>query len=497
MNDNKKYILALDIGTTSTRAILFDKNFTIAAMAQEPISQFYPSDSWVEQSPGELYAKTLSVMLEVLNKVSEDASAIAAIGITNQRETTIVWDKKTGEPVYNAIVWQDKRTSEQCYILKKNGLQPEISSKTGLQIDPYFSATKLQWILENVEGAHARAQNGELLFGTVDTWILWHLTGRNVHATDVSNASRTLLFNIHTLQWDDELCALFGIPMSVLPQVLPSSGMAGLTDSSVLGASVPITGIAGDQQAALFGQACFDKGMTKNTYGTGCFILMNCGNKPVTSTNGLVTTVAWQIGEEVCYALEGSVFIAGSLIKWLRDELGMIKDASDTETLALQAKGEQDVYFVPCFSGLGAPRWDMNARGVLVGLSLSTTREHIVKAALESLAWQTKDVTEAMQKDAGTTVSRLHVDGGASVNNFLMQFQADILNTTVVRPEVTESTALGAALLAALEVGFISKETFLKKRQINRLFSPMMDDDTRNKRYNRWLNAVKRAESWK
>ena len=492
----KKYVLSFDIGTTSTRALLFDKLFNIIASEQKEIKQFYPHESWVEQNPDELFESSIFVAEKLLNVHNINVEEIAGIGITNKRETTIIWDKITGKPIYSAIVWQDKRTSDTCYRLKDDGFSETIKNKTGLQIDPYFSATKIKWILNNVEGAMQKAISGELLFGTVDTYFIWHLSGGKIHATDVSNASRTMIFNINELCWDKELLDHFDIPEQILPTVLPSSGFVCETDKKFFGGiSVPITGIAGDQQAALFGQSCFEKGMTKNTYGTGCFILMNCGEKPVRSENGLITTVAWKINNKVFYALEGSVFIAGSLIKWLRDELGLIKDAKETEQIAVNTNEESEVFFVPCFSGLGSPYWDMNARGVIVGLSLVTTKEHIIKAALESLAYQTKDVIEAMQKDAGTKVKILNVDGGAAVNNYLMQFQADILNTIVIRPDITESTALGAALLAGIGAGFCTMEDFQNIRKINRIFKPEILESKRNLLYGKWLMAVEKAKS--
>ena len=495
---NKKYILSFDIGTTSTRALLFDKNFDIVAFEQKEIKQYYPKDSWVEQNPDELFESSLFVAQNLIKGNNINPEEIAAIGITNQRETTILWDKRTGLPVYNAIVWQDKRTSDICLHLKEKGYSEQIKNKTGLQIDPYFSATKIKWILDNIEDARSKAKNGDLLFGTVDSYFIWRLTNGKTHVTDVSNASRTMLFNINDLCWDKELLNIFDIPEQILPEVLPSSGFAGETANKFFnGISIPITGIVGDQQAALFGQSCFEKGMTKNTYGTGCFILMNCGETPVKSENGLITTVAWKINDKVNYALEGSVFVAGSLIKWLRDELGLIKESKETEKAATDLKTENEVYFVPCFSGLGAPYWDMNARGVVVGLSFNTTKEHIIKAALESLAYQTKDVIEAMQKDAGTKVKQLNVDGGAAVNNYLMQFQADILDTEVIRPQITESTALGAALLAGIGSGFCTIEDFQNIRKVDRVFDPEMTELKRNHLYEKWLKAVERAKGWK
>jgi len=494
----KKYILSFDIGTTSTRALLFDKNFDIVALEQKEIKQYYPQDSWVEQNPEELFDSSLLVAQKLIKNNNINPDEIAAIGITNQRETTILWDKKTGRPVYNAIVWQDKRTADSCLQLKEKGYSGLIKNKTGLQIDPYFSATKIKWILDHVADARFMAQNGDLLFGTVDCYFIWRLTNGKTHATDISNASRTMLFNINDLCWDKELLNLLEIPEQILPEVLPSAGFVGETSPAYFnGVSITITGIAGDQQAALFGQSCFETGMTKNTYGTGCFILMNCGETPVKSENGLITTIAWKINGKVSYALEGSVFVAGSLIKWLRDELGLIKEARETEKIASEIHDDNDVFFVPCFSGLGAPYWDMNARGVLVGLSFSTTKNQIIKAGLESLAYQTKDVIEAMQKDAGTKVKILNVDGGAAVNNYLMQFQSDILDTEVIRPIITESTALGAALLAGIGSDFCTMEDFKNIRKVDRVFNPEITPAKRNLLYDKWLKAVERAKGWK
>ncbi|OPZ98143.1 MAG: Glycerol kinase [Bacteroidetes bacterium ADurb.Bin408] len=492
----KKYILSLDVGTTSTRAILFDSDFNICGISQYEITQHYSGNACVEQSPDELFNLTMKAAEELLNKNNLTTADVAVIGITNQRETTIVWDKISGNPVYNAIVWQDKRTAATCQALKKEGKSKTILLKTGLQIDPYFSATKIQWILDHVKGARRKAEKGELLFGTVDTWLIWKMTGGRVHATDVSNASRTMIFNINTLQWDDELLALFNIPYNMLPQIKASAGITAYTSGEIFnGAAIPVAGVAGDHQAALFGQCCFEKGRVKNTYGTGCFMLMNCGNKPVISKHGLLTTVAWKIGDKVTYALEGSVFIAGSAIKWLRDELNIIASANETELYAQSLNDTSGVYFVPCFSGLGAPFWDMEARGIITGLSLGTTKAHIIKATLDSLAYQSGDLIEAMQKDSGSKVRQLHVDGGASVNNYLMQFQADILNTEVVRPAITESTALGAAMLAAIGVGIHTPETLMRRYKTDRTFKPSMSPAARKKLLKGWRNAVKRAKS--
>ena len=441
----KKYILALDQGTSSSRAIVFDENGQTKAVAQKEFTQIFPKPGWVEHNPMEIWSSQASVIAEAITSIHINGLDIAAIGITNQRETTIVWDAETGEPVYNAIVWQDRRTSEYCDMLKERGLTDTIRSKTGLIIDAYFSATKIRWILENVPYAREKADQGKLRFGTVDTWLIWMLTRGEVHVTDVSNASRTMIYNIHDLCWDKELLDLFGIPESMMPQVKSSSEVYGYTKTTLFAHEVPIAGIAGDQQAALFGQMCTEPGAVKNTYGTGCFLLMNSGEKPITSSNNLLTTIAWKIGDKVTYALEGSIFVAGSVVQWLRDGLGIISSSSEVEALAASVPDNGGVYFVPALTGLGAPYWDQYAKGSLYGISRGTTAAHIARAALEGIAFQTMDIVNAMQKDAGVELAELKVDGGASRNNLLMQFQADILGTSVIRPQVTETTALGAA----------------------------------------------------
>jgi len=490
----KKYILAFDIGTTSTRALLFDKSLRIAAIEQEDIISYYPEESWVEQCPDDLFNITIKSAQELLKKNDIKPAQIAAIGITNQRETTILWDKNTGKPVYNAIVWQDKRTTKYCQELKNEGYARLIHKKTGLHIDPYFSATKVKWMLDNISGLRSEAENGNILMGTVDTWFLWKLTNGKNHSTDISNASRTMLFNISSLCWDDYLLNLFKIPKQILPNVISSSGKIATTDAAFFdGISIPVCGIAGDQQAALFGQHCFEKGMIKNTYGTGCFILMNCGKKPVFSKNGLITTVAWGINNEIYYAIEGSVFYAGAVIKWLRDVLGLIKSAADTEKIASEQDRENEVYFVPCFTGLGAPYWNMNARGIITGLSVGSSKGQIVKAALDSLAYQSTDVIKAMQLDLRYKIKQLNVDGGAAVNNYLMQFQSDILNAEVIRPTITESTALGVAMLAGLGVGFWQFDDLKKGRSIEKTFKPQMSDNKRKELYEKWQFAVYKA----
>lgn len=492
----KKFILSLDIGTTSTRAVLFDTEFNICSISQFEITQFYSGNACVEQCPDELFNLTIKAAKQLFEKCDIAPTSVAAIGITNQRETTIVWDKNTGKPVYNAIVWQDKRTTPYCQALQKNNKTYTIRKKTGLHIDPYFSASKIKWILDHVKGARKKAAKGQLLFGTVDSWLIWKMTGGRVHATDVSNASRTMIFNIKTLQWDKDLLELFNIPHVMLPAIHSSADVIAYTIPEIFnGFSIPIAGVAGDQQAALFGQCCFEKGMVKNTYGTGCFMLMNCGKKPIISRQGLLTTVAWKIGDEVTYALEGSVFIAGSAIKWLRDELRLIASAAETEDYAVNLQDTDGLYFVPCFSGLGAPYWDMDARGIVYGLSLGTTKAHLVKATLDSLAYQSGDVIDAMRKDAGNTIKQLHVDGGASVNNYLMQFQADILNVDVVRPVITESTALGAAMLASIGAECISFKSLKKNHKVDKVFKPSMPHTTRKKLIKGWQNAVNKAKT--
>ncbi len=488
----KNYILAFDQGTTSSRAILFDRSGEIIGVSQKEFKQIYPKSGWVEHDAMEIWGSQSGVSREVLETTGIRPHEVAAIGITNQRETTIVWDKNTGKPVYNAIVWQCRRTADICDKLKEEGWEDKIKSKTGLVIDAYFSATKIKWILDNVEGAREAANKGELLFGTVDTWLVWNLTRGKVHATDYSNASRTMLFNIHNLEWDEDILDKLDIPKSMLPEVLPSSGMFGNTDKNTFGgAEIPIAGIAGDQQAALFGQTCYESGMAKNTYGTGCFMLMNTGDKPIESKHGLLTTIAWGIDGKVNYALEGSIFIAGAAIQWLRDELKLVYDAPQSEYYADLVDDTEGVYVVPAFTGLGAPYWDMYARGAIFGLTRGTKREHIVRATLESIAYQVKDVLEAMQCDSGISLSELMVDGGAAANNFLMQFQSDILNVPVQRPAILETTAQGAAYLAGLGVGFWNnKDEIKKKRSIETEFEPLMNKDTREKLYGGWKNAV-------
>ncbi len=492
----KKYILALDQGTSSSRAILFDKEQNIVAVSQKEFPQYYPQAGWVEHNPKEIWQSQLEVAKDVIKQANIHPGSIQAIGITNQRETSILWDKSTGEPVYNAIVWQDKRTSDYCNLLKEEGIEKSVKQMTGLLIDSYFSATKIRWILQNVPKAQEVLQKGNLLFGTVDTWLLWKLTGGKVHATDFSNASRTLLFNIDTLAWDEDLLNIFSVPRQILPQVKDSSGIFGYTDSEVLGGEIPVAGIAGDQQAALFGQTCFDAGMAKNTYGTGCFLLMNTGKERKYSKSGLISTIAWRINGELNYAQEGSVFIAGAAIKWLRDGLHIIKQAAETEKAAIEAGDSQGVYVVPAFSGLGAPYWDMYARGGILGLTQGVTEKHIIRATLESLAYQTRDLIEAMQKDTGIKLQKLYVDGGACANNYLMQFQADILDTFVIRPENIETTATGAAYLAGLATGFWTKNDLVAKRKINKEFSSAMPNDKRNSLYAGWLKAVDRTRNW-
>lgn len=494
----KKYILALDQGTTSSRAILFNKDGEIVITSQKEFTQIYPHAGWVEHNPMEIWGSQSGVMREVIETTGITPEEIASIGITNQRETTVVWDKNTGKPVYNAIVWQCRRTSEICDELKNKGLEEVIREKTGLLIDAYFSATKVKWILDNVEGARERANKGELLFGTIDTWLIWNLTRGEVHVTDYSNASRTMMFNIKELKWDEDILKELDIPLSMLPQVKPSSYVYGHTNEHMLaGAKIPISGCAGDQQAALFGQTCFEEGMAKNTYGTGCFLLMNTGDKLVRSNHGLLTTIAWGIDGKIKYALEGSIFMGGASIQWLRDELRMIKEAKDSETYANKVESTNGVYVVPAFTGLGAPYWDMYARGTILGLTRGAKKEHIIRATLESIAYQTKDVLEAMQQDAGIELKELRVDGGASNNNFLMQFQSDILGVNICRPKIVETTALGAAYLAGLAVGFYeSKYEIRSKATVGEKFIPNMDQQRKEKLYKGWKRAVSRALEW-
>jgi len=489
-----QFVIALDQGTTSSRAVLFDEQGSIVALEQKEFHQSFPQPGWVEHDPHELFASQTEVLTQLIAKQKISPAAIAAIGITNQRETTVVWNKHTGEPVYPAIVWQDKRTAYLCEALKEKGLTDYVREHTGLVIDSYFSATKIRWILDHVAGARELAQQGTLLFGTVDTWLIWKLTKGKVHATDYSNASRTMLYDIRALRWDPTLLEALDIPASMLPEVLPSAHHFG--DWEFEGRPIPIAGVAGDQQAALFGQACFEAGMAKNTYGTGCFMLMNTGPRIQLSKNGLITTIAWGLDGEVEYALEGSVFIAGAAVQWLRDSLHLIDQSKDSEYFAAKALGSNDVYVVPAFAGLGAPYWDMYARGAIFGLTRDTGKDHLIKATLESLAYQTKDILNAMEQDSGVKLLRLKVDGGASANNILMQFQADILGTAVERPEVIESTALGAAYLAGIQIGLWKKEDILKNRKIQKQFDPHMDESVRTKLYGGWLKAVSRTKGW-
>ena len=493
-----KYILALDQGTSSSRAIVFDQHGQTKAVAQKEFTQIFPKPGWVEHNPMEIWSSQASVIAEAITSIDINGLDIAGIGITNQRETTIVWDAETGEPVYNAIVWQDRRTSEYCDMLKGKGLTDMIRSKTGLIIDAYFSATKIRWILENVPYAREKAEQGKLRFGTVDTWLIWMLTRGEVHVTDVSNASRTMVYNIHDLCWDKDLLELFGIPESMMPQVKSSSEVYGYTKTTLFAHEVPIAGIAGDQQAALFGQMCTEPGSVKNTYGTGCFLLMNSGEKPITSSNNLLTTIAWTIGDKVNYALEGSIFVAGSVVQWLRDGLGIIKSSSEVEALAASVEDNGGVYFVPALTGLGAPYWDQYAKGCLYGISRGTTAAHIARAALEGIAFQTMDIVNAMQKDAGISLAELKVDGGASRNNLLMQFQADILGTSVIRPQVTETTALGAAYLAGLAVGYWESIDHIKSQwAVDKAFVPSAPKDEVEALKAGWADAIGRTLSGK
>lgn len=492
-----KYIMALDAGTTSNRCILFDEKGNICSMAQKEFRQIFPKPGWVEHDANEIWSTQLGVAVEAMNMINARAEDIAAIGITNQRETAIVWNKETGEPVYNAIVWQCRRTSDMADALKEKGLEEIYRQKTGLIIDAYFSATKIKWILENVEGARQLAEEGKLLFGTVETWLIWKLTKGKVHITDYSNASRTMLFNINTLEWDREILVELDIPETMLPTPVPSSQIYGYTDVSFLGGEIAIAGAAGDQQAALFGQTCFRAGEAKNTYGTGCFLLMNTGETPVFSKNGLVTTIAWGIDGKVTYALEGSIFVAGASIQWLRDEMKLIDSASDSEYMATKVEDTQGCYVVPAFTGLGAPHWDQYARGTIVGITRGTNKNHIIRATLESIAFQVNDVIDAMQADAGVEVRALKVDGGASANNFLMQFQADMINAPVNRPACIESTAIGAAYLAGLAVGYWkSKEEVMINQQLDRVFVPTMKSKQREMKQKGWNKAVKYAYGW-
>jgi glycerol kinase len=495
----EKYILSIDQGTTSSRAILFNKKGEIVHSAQKEITQYFPKPGWVEHNPNEIWGSILSVVAEVLSESEIKPEQIAGIGITNQRETAIVWDKETGHPVYNAIVWQSRQTTEICEQLKEKGFNTLFRNKTGLLIDPYFSGTKVKWILDHVEGAREKADEGKLIFGTVDTWLVWKLSGGRAHVTDYSNASRTLMFNIYELKWDDELLDILGVPKSMLPEVRPSSEIYGKTvDYHFFGNEIPISGVAGDQQAALFGQACFDEGMAKNTYGTGCFMLKNTGEKAVRSGHGLLTTIAWGLNGKVEYALEGSIFVAGSAIQWLRDGLRMFKDAKDSEAYASKVDSNEGVYMVPAFVGLGTPYWESDVQGAVFGLTRGTTKEHLIRATLESLAYQTKDVLSAMEADSGIELKTLRVDGGAVKNNFLMEFQSDILAVPVERPVVSETTALGAAYLAGLAVGFWkSQEEIAKQWAVDRTIIPKMSDENRNKLYDGWKKAVKATMAFK
>lgn len=489
-----KYIMALDLGTTSCRCIIFDKNGRICSAAQKEFTQYFPQPGWVEHDAEEIWATQTGLMYEAMSKIDITINEIAGIGITNQRETTVLWDKETGRPVHKAIVWQCRRTAGYCDELKKLGMAEFFRSKTGLVLDAYFSATKLRWLLDNAAGARERAEKGKLLFGTVDSWIIWKLTGGKVHVTDYSNASRTMLFNIHTLKWDEEILRVLKIPQQILPEVKPSSHVYGYTDSKLFGREVPIAGAGGDQQCALFGQTCFGRGEVKNTYGTGGFMLMNTGTAPVNSHNGLVTTIAWGVDDKVEYALEGSIFVAGAAVQWLRDELGLIRDAAESEVLAKSVPDANGCYVVPAFVGLGAPYWDQYARGAIVGLTRGVNRNHIVRATLESIAYQVNDVLMAMQEDSGMPITSLRVDGGACDNDFLMQFQADILNTSVVRPYCIETTAMGAAYLAGLAVGYWrSKEEILANHVIAAEFKPQMGQAKRESLLQGWHNAVKAA----
>jgi glycerol kinase len=492
-----KYILALDAGTTSSRCILFNKKGEIISVAQKEFTQFFPKPGWVEHDAREILSTQIKVAQDAMAQVNVGAGDIAAIGITNQRETTVVWDKNTGEPVYHAIVWQCRRTSEYCDTLKAKGLTDSFREKTGLVIDAYFSGTKLRWILENVPGARKKAEAGELLFGTIDTWLIWNLTKGKVHATDYSNASRTMLFNIQELKWDKDILTELDIPECMLPEVRSSSGSFGQSDPSIFGAPIPITGVAGDQQAALFGQTCFKAGEAKNTYGTGCFLLMNTGEKPVFSKNGLVTTIAWGIDGKVNYALEGSIFVAGAAIQWLRDQLKVIDSSPDSEYMAKKVNDTNGVYVVPAFTGLGAPYWDQYARGTIVGITRGVNKYHIIRATLESLAYQTLDVLKAMEEDSGIDLNSLKVDGGACANNFLMQFQSDIINKPVLRPVCIETTAMGASYLAGLAVGYWSgQEDIMKNWQVSNQFTPQMEENTRENAISGWHKAVKRSLGW-
>jgi len=491
-----QYILAFDQGTTSSRAIVFNRKGETVAVAQKEFGQIFPKPGWVEHDPAEIWSTQIGVAAEVVSKSKLKSENIEAIGITNQRETTIVWDRETGEPVYNAIVWQDRRTADYCDQLLSEGLEPMIREKTGLVIDAYFVATKVKWILDNVDGARKKANEGKLIFGTVDSWLIWNLTDGKKHITDITNASRSLLFNIHNLSWDQELLDLFEIPNSMLPEVCPSSGKLAETSGSIFAKKIPITGVAGDQHAALFGQMCTEEGMVKNTYGTGCFMLMNIGTKPILSKHKLLTTIAWQIGDEVKYALEGSIFVAGAVVQWLRDGLGIISSAEEIEELALKEASSDGVYLVPAFAGLGAPHWDQHARGTIVGLTRGSNKSHIARAALESIAFQTVDVLNAMEADSGVQIKELRVDGGATANKLLMQIQSDVLNTKIVKPETTEITALGAAYLAGLGIGFWKDIPEIREKwNIKESFFPD-ENSPREKMLEGWKTAVDATIAW-
>lgn len=492
-----KYILALDQGTTSSRAIIFDHHGSVVAVAQKEFKQIFPRPGWVEHDPNEIWSTQLGVAAEAISKAGLTTENIAAIGITNQRETTVVWERANGKPVYNAIVWQDRRTAAFCDELKAKGTDKLIREKTGLVLDAYFSATKVKWILDNVEGARDKANKGELCFGTIDTWLIWNLTKGQVHATDVSNASRTMLLNIHTLQWDGALEKIFDVPGNMLPQVRSSSEVYAETQNILTAHKIPIAGIAGDQQSALFGQMCTQAGMVKNTYGTGCFMLMNTGEKAVPSQNNLLTTVAWKVNGVTQYALEGSVFIGGAVVQWLRDGLGIIKSSAEVESLALKVNSNDGVYVVPAFAGLGAPHWNQHARGTIVGMTRGTTAAHLARAAIESIAYQSMDVLKAMEADSAIAIKELRVDGGATANNLLMQFQSDMLNTNVIRPKIIETTALGAAYLAGLAVGYWKDmEEIQKQWQVDRVFEPGMKKEESSRLSNGWQRAVKAAKVW-
>jgi len=494
---SKQYILALDQGTTSSRAILFDHSGKSRATTQKDFRQIFPQPGWVEHDPEDIWSSQIESALTITKQTEAEFKDIAAIGITNQRETTLVWDRETGKPVYNAIVWQDRRTSKYCDSLKQKGHLDSIKKKTGLIIDAYFSVTKLKWVLDNVEGAKAKANAGKLCFGTVDTWLIWKLTEGKTFVTDVSNASRTMLFNLKTLEWDNELLELFDIPLSILPEVKESSEVYGVTDKSIFGVEIPISGIAGDQQAALFGQLCTEKGMVKNTYGTGCFLLMNTGNRPVYSNNNLLTTIAWRIKGKTSYALEGSVFVGGAVVQWIRDGLNLIDDAREIEDMAKAVEDNGGVYFVPALTGLGAPYWDSYARGTIIGITRGTNKSHIARAAIEGIAYQVYDIVKSMEADANAKGTELRVDGGATANNLLLQFQADIFKFPVVRPNFLETTALGAAYLAGLAVGFWSTVEDLKNQwSIDRIFKPNLEEDKVNTLIGQWHRAVSRSKNW-